>query len=86
MWQYLSLAATKTFLPNSLENLKASVTIEMRGLVIPNTLTAGFTFLLPSSWGDGPIEVRNFNRDRKVYIQAQDCVRLDPKGIFGGRG
>jgi hypothetical protein len=63
------MAAEKNFFPKSLENPEASVTIEVRGLVTPNILTAGFTFLLPSSWGDGPIEVRNFNRDRKVYTQ-----------------
>jgi hypothetical protein len=70
MWQYVSVAAAKNFFPISLENLKASVTIGMRGLGTPNTLTAGFTFSLPSSWGDGPIEVRNFNPDRKVYTQT----------------
>jgi hypothetical protein len=66
MWQYVSLAVAKNFFPKALENPEAFVTIGMRGLVTPNILTAGFTFSLPSSWGDGPIEVRNFNRDRKV--------------------
>jgi len=43
--------------------------------VHPSTLAAGFTFSSPSSWEDGPIEVRNFNRIRKVYSQLRDyCV------------
>ena len=45
----------------------------------PSTLAAGFTFSSPSSWEDGPIEVRNFNRIRKVYSQLRDyCVVQDP--------
>jgi len=42
----------------------------MQGLVDPNTLTAGFTFSLPSSWEDGLLEVRNFNLNRKVCTQT----------------
>jgi hypothetical protein len=48
--------------------------------VHPSTLAAGFTFSLPSSWEDGPIEVRNFNRIRKVYSQVHDyCVVHEPE-------
>ncbi len=38
------------------------------------TLSAGFTFSLPSSREDGLIEVRNVNRFRKVYSISCDIA------------
>jgi hypothetical protein len=68
--------AAANFSPDRLENPGVSAKISAQGgLVHPSTLTAGFTFSLPSSWEDGPIEVRNFNRIRKVYSQVRDNLR-----------
>jgi hypothetical protein len=61
------LALPKTFGENDWKILKCLLQYYRREVRRPKTLSAGFTFSLPSSWEGGPIEVRNFNRFRKVY-------------------